>query len=188
MDKTEPIKNRVLLVADASKESNISLAEELAGLGWQVAIATHQSPIRPVSNRVHFFRIHLPVFYPFSYVTFFEFATIIFRFRPQIIHAFHLSDYGVLAGLSRRFLLCRRVLVSATGKDVKEDAFTLRGWSIKHILVLVEEVSCEDDSAKSAALQLGTPANRITLMGVADSRATTFGTIYRRLLANAPPK
>jgi hypothetical protein len=173
---------RVLLAVDASKESNLILADELANLGWQVALASHQSPIRPVSSKIRFFRIHLPVFYPFSYVTFFEFATIIFRFRPQIIHAFHLSDYGVLAGLSRRFLLNKQVLVSATGKDVKEDAFTLRGWSIKHILVLVEGVSCEDEAAKTAAEQLGTPTDRITIIGPGDSRAAEFDSLYRRLL------
>ena len=176
---------RVLLVADASKESNLILAEEMSKLGWQVALASHQSPMRPVSGNIRFFRIHLPVFYPFSYVTFFEFATIIFRFRPQIIHAFHLSDYGVLAGLSRRFLLCKQVLVSATGKDVKEDAFTLRGWSIKHILVLVEGVSCEDESAKKAAEQLGTPADKIAIIESGDSRAAEFDSIYRKLLNNA---
>jgi hypothetical protein len=177
---------RVLLVADASKESNLILADEMSRLGWQVALASHQSPIRPVSGNIRFFRIHLPIFYPFSYVTFFEFATIIFRFRPQIIHAFHLSDYGVLAGLSRRFLLSKRVLVSATGKDVKEDAFTVRGWSIKHILVLVEAVSCDDVAAKEAAVTLGTPVDRITVCALDDSRAGTFDSLYRRLIANTP--
>jgi hypothetical protein len=182
MPMDEPRNNRILLVADAGKESNLILAEEMARLGWTVALASHQSPVRTPSDNIRFFRIHLPVFYPFSYVTFFEFATIIFRFRPQIIHAFHLSDYGVLAGLSRRFLLCKRVLVSATGKDVKQDAFTLRGWSIKHILVLVEGVSCEDVAAKTAAEKLGTPSDRITLIESGDSRAAEFGSIYRKLL------
>ncbi len=184
----EPGKNRVLLVADAGNETNLNLSEELTRLGWQVALASHQAPVRPLSGKVRFFRIHLPVLYPLSYLTFFEFATIVFRFRPQIIHAFHLSDYGVLAGLSRRFLLSKRVLVSATGKDVKEDAFTLRGWSIKHILVLVEEVSCEDSGAKDAAVKLGTPVERITLVVPDYSRAATFEEIYKRLLANSPIK
>jgi len=178
----ETTNKRVLLVADASKMPNLVLANEMTKLGWQVALASHQPPIKPLPDNMRFFRIHLPVVYPLSYLAFFEFATIILRFKPRIIHAFHLSDYGVLAGLSRRFLLSKQVLVSATGKDVKEDAFTLRGWSIKHILVLVEGVSCEDEAAKTAAEQLGTPTHRITLIGPTDSRAVEFDSIYRKLL------
>jgi hypothetical protein len=183
---TKSSNNRVLLVADAGQAANLAIAGEMAALGWQVALASHQAPVAPIPDGVRFFRIHLPVAYPLSYLAFFEFASIIFRFKPQILHAFHLSDYGVLAGLSRRFLLNKRVLVSATGKDVKQDAFTLRGWSIKHILVLVEEVSCEDETAKAAAVRLGTPVARITQVGCSGSRTQDFDAIYRRLLLNVP--
>ena len=181
----ESNKKLIMILADASKDNNLKLAGELANLGWQIALVSHQAPIGAVPKNVRFLRIHLPIAYPLSYLAFFELALIIFRLRPALIHALHLSDYGILAGLSRRFLLSRLVLVSATGTDVMKDAFTLRGWSIKHILCLVEEVTCRDEAAKSAALQLGTPDNRLTLIVDNESSAAEFDAIYRKMLTAA---
>jgi len=183
MKKTvETNRNRILILANAGEANNIELASKIANLGWKVILVSHQLPAKPIPANIRFQRIHLPIAYPLSYLAFFEFALIILRYKPTIIHAFHLSDYGVLAGLSQRFLLSRRVLVSATGEDINKDAFTLRGWSIKHILVLVEEVTCIDEAAKDAAIQLGTPKQRINLVSESVSSCMEFDTIYRKML------
>ena len=180
--------NKILVLGDAQDEGIVNLARLLALKGWGVTLVSHRKAPKDLPESIKFRRIHLPISYPLSYLAFFEFAFYVLRTKPSIIHAFHLSDYGVLAGLARRFLLCRRVLVSATGTDVTKDAFTLRGWSIKHIVCLVEAVTCPDETAKSAAIELGTPFNRLSLVENPETNVDEFESIYRKLLAQKEPK
>ena len=41
----ESNKKLIMILADASKDNNLKLAGELANLGWQIALVSHQAPI-----------------------------------------------------------------------------------------------------------------------------------------------
>jgi len=162
----------VLHLADVSPET-IALLDRLAKRDWKIHLLAHRVPAPGVLD--HSIVVHrLPVTpaYPLTYIAFLAAAPVILSIKPDIIHAHHLTRFGILAAVYRRFLRFKPMVVTACGQDVLVEAKGgMTRWSAQHALKMFEAVTCASDEVAAALHRLEAPGDRIQRLDWSEDKA-----------------
>ena len=102
--------------------------------------------------------------YPWTYFTFVGTALHLLCHQPDIMHAFNLSDYGVLSSLYRRLAGFKPMVLTAKGEDVLRDAKTRKGWAIKHMIPIGALFTSANEMAAQEIVKMGASIKNVRII------------------------
>ena len=157
-------KLKITFMGNAQDQEVLNHALFLARQGHDVRLLSARRPMDPNLVREIKFKKLSSVSYPITYFTFVFTALHMLTHRPDLIHAFNLSDYGVLGSLFARLTGMKPLILTAKGKDVLEDAKTHQGWAIKHMMPLGALFLSADEMAAQEMIKMGAPVDKIRVL------------------------
>lgn len=179
----------VLHLGEGVPGNSMELLSGLADLGWQVHLISHKT-LKPGNHRgIILHSLPLSPCYPLSYAAI-AFATPkIISIKPDIIHAHHLTSYGIMAAVYRRFLRFKPMILSTYGEDVVLDtAKGMTRWSAEHAVKMFEAVIAENSTVYKALLQMKLPADQLHQLSIhqkgtaAKAAVEELSTLYNGLI------
>jgi glycosyltransferase involved in cell wall biosynthesis len=134
--------------------------------GWKVDLITWHPPVNvsKIHPEVAVHRIFSPPHYIARYVALLEITRLIKKIHPDIIHAFYLGHFGILAGLYGRLLGFRPIILTAWGSDILIDAKGFKKGLIKYALKRADLITCDGENLKEAMTNLGTDPKKIKII------------------------
>src|SRR5450759_1659013 len=127
------------------------------GRGWKVDLITWHLPAKAseINSEVSVHRILFPPHYIARYGALIEINQLMKKIRPNIIHAYYVAHFGILAGLYGSLSGFRPVVLTAWGSDILIDAKGFKKWLIKYALKRADLITCDGENLKEAMTNLG---------------------------------
>ena len=134
--------------------------------GWKVDLITWHSPAKD-------FRIHpdvsvhcilFPPHYIARYGALLEITWLIRKIHPDIIHAYNIATFGILAGLYGRLSGFKPIVLTALGSDILIDAKRFKKRLIKYALKKADCITCDAEHMIEELISLGAEPKNIKLV------------------------
>jgi len=142
---------RILLVTDASSIHSIRWYEALENLGHEIHIASFNRPMKEIA---HFHRLSTFWASKFGYfLSIVVLKKLINEIKPDIVHAHHLTSYGLIAVASG----FKPVIVTAWGSDVLIQPWKsiLIRWNTRRVINSADAITIVAEHMRPSVIKLG---------------------------------
>jgi len=136
---------RVLLLSSAQSVHTVRWANSLASKGVEIVLVSIHDLVEPLSDGIVYVKLKLTSKLGY-FLNVFQFRKIIFRYKPDIIHAHYAAGYGTLASISGF-----PYFLSVWGDDVYEfpRSNPVNKWLLKRTLLKANTVFSTSECMKN---------------------------------------